>query len=85
MRFLVPLLCLGLSACGAAQAVPTIPGKITPPSRDLMKPPAQLPNIPEGDSIYDHAAMCRAEYGRVSSQVTGLQNWSVVVTRRKGN
>lgn len=85
MRKFAPFLCLALGACGTAQAVPTVPGKITPPSRELMKPPADLPKLTEGDSIYDHAAMCRAEYGRVSSQVTGLQNWSVVVTRRKGN
>jgi hypothetical protein len=85
MRKLVPFLCLGLAACGTAQAVPTIPGKITPPSRELMKPPAALADLPEGASIYDDAAKCRAEYGRVSSQVTGLQSWSAVVTRRRGN
>jgi len=85
MKPFLPLLCLGLAACGNAGAVPVPPNKLTPPNARLMAPVKDLPPIAESDSIYDHAAMCRAEYGRVASQVKGLQNWAVVVTRTKRN
>lgn len=82
MHKFVPLLCLALAACSQGDAaVP--PSKLTPPNGRLMAPVQELPDISASDSVYDHAAMCRAEYGRVASQVKGLQAWSAIVTRRK--
>lgn len=85
MRILVSLSPLLLAACtaGTAAPIPALPGRINPPSPGLMSRPAPLAAMKEGDSIYDDAAVCRAEYGRLASKVVALQHWVVVVTNRK--
>lgn len=82
MRFTLFIPVLALSACAPkSAAVP--PAKLTAPAATLMQRPAGLPALAEGESVYEHAAVCRAEYGRLSTQVVGLQNWATIVTKRK--
>jgi hypothetical protein len=83
MRPLILLACLALGACANAGATPIPPSKLNPPAARLMEPPNSLPDVAESDSLYEHAAMCRAEYGRLSTKVQGLQRWATIVTRNK--
>lgn len=76
---LIPVLLLG--ACTTQPPVP--PTSLRPPSSALMRKPADLPPVQAGDSLYVANAVCRREYGALSSQVRGLQNWAAVVTRAK--
>lgn len=87
MRPLITLPVMFLAACsaGTAAPIPALPGRINPPAPELMSRPAPLKVMREGDSIFDDAAVCRAEYGRLSSKVVALQNWVVVVTSKKAS
>lgn len=76
------VICSILSACAPATAVPVTYSKLRLPSDKLMAKPKQLATMAEGDSLYGDAAQCRAEYGKLSDTVVGLQNYIKVVTKR---
>lgn len=83
MHFIPVLLCLALAACSNAGAVPVPPSSLAKPSARLMTPPKDLPDLVEHDSLYDATAVCRAEYGALSTQVKGLQSWVAIVTKAR--
>lgn len=88
MKPLAPVIVsLFLAACssGVASPVPFPSSKLTPPSPELMAKVEPLKDMKEGDSIYDHAAVCRAAYGELATTVTRLQHWVVIVTKPKRN
>lgn len=82
MRALIMLPAIVFGACSTASPVPP-PASLTKPGPRLMTPPDPLPEVKAGDSLYTANAVCRAEYGALSTRLSGLQNWATVVTRSK--
>ena len=69
-----------LAGCAPTAQPPT--WQIAAPSSRLMVPPKPLTDVKEGDDLYEHAAVCRAEYGTETSKLTSLQQY-VRVLRKK--
>ena len=82
MRALILVFVFPLAACETAQP-PVPPGSIKAPSARLLEKPRELPAVEPGDSLYTANAQCRAEYGALSMQTKGLQNWASTVTRSR--
>ncbi len=76
------LLAFLLAGCSSTPA-PTY--KLEPPSARLMKAPEPLPDVAEGEDLYDAHARLRASYARTASQASGLQKYvRVILKKQKG-
>ena len=82
MRKSLVLLVLFATAC-APKPVPMPPAKLAMPRAALMAPVAKLPPVKPGDSLYEDAAVCRAEYGRIGDRLTGLQGYVLTIHGKK--
>lgn len=68
--------------CTACTQEPVIPAKLEAPARRLMLPPPQLAAVKTGDDLVKTAAVCRAEYGRETGKLSGLQNYVKTILKK---
>lgn len=71
---LTPASAIVIGLCGC-EPPPVPPEKLAMPSARMMTPPAKLADVQEGASVYEAAAVCRAQYGRETGKLTGLQTY----------
>ena len=73
--------------CLSACAGPNAPSyKLEPPRAALMKAPEPLPDIPEGQDLYEENARLRASYARTADKAVGLQKYvRVILKKQKGS
>lgn len=76
---LIGLVAIVLAGCST---VPVPPSKLVPPSARLMAPPEPLADVQAADSLYQATAVCRAEYGRETGKLKGLQTYIKTVIRK---
>lgn len=68
--------------CTACTQEPVIPAKLEAPASRLMSPPMQLAEVKAGDDLVKTAAVCRAEYGRETQKLTGLQGYIKTILKK---
>lgn len=61
---------------------PVIPAKLEAPASRLMLPPKSLSEVKAGDDLVKTAAVCRAEYGRETGKLTGLQTYVKTILKK---
>jgi hypothetical protein len=67
---------------GGCATEPVIPAKLEPPSVRLLSPAKALPEVKAGDDLVKTAAVCRAEYGRETGKLTGLQSYVKTILKK---
>lgn len=68
--------------CTACTQEPVIPAKLEAPVSRLMLPPKTLAEVKAGDDLVKTAAVCRAEYGRETGKLTGLQGYVKTILKK---
>mgnify|MGYP001593997107 CR=1 FL=1 len=75
------ILCMATLA-GCAGTTPPV-AQLEPPSPRLMRKSEPLPEVKVGDDLVEANAQCRAEYGRETGRLSGLQGYVRVITKKK--
>ena len=73
-KIAVPCACFAVMFTGCAKE-PVITSELQPPSARLMAIAKALPPVKAGDDLVSTNAVCRAEYGRETGKLTGLQSY----------
>lgn len=55
---------------------------LAPPSKRLMSPPEPLPDLKEGDDLFEEHAKLRAQYGRETGKTKGLQGYVKTILKK---
>lgn len=76
------LLIVATTLLGACATVPVPPSKLAAPSARLMSSPKPLPDVKAADSLYETTAVCRAEYGRETGKLIGLQGYVNTILKK---
>lgn len=61
---------------------PVIPTKLEAPASRLMLAPKALAEVKAGDDLVKTAAVCRAEYGRETGKLAGLQGYVKTILKK---
>lgn len=69
-------------ACSGCASEPVITTKLEPPSARLLTAAKALPEVKAGDDLVKTAAVCRAEYGRETGKLTGLQTYVKTILKK---
>lgn len=67
---------------GGCASEPIIAAKLEPPSARLMSAAKAQPEVKAGDDIVKTAAVCRADYGRETQKLTGLQTYVRTILKK---
>ena len=79
------ILCAAIILSGCS-TTPAPSYKLEPPRAALMKAPEPLPDIPEGQDLYEENARLRASYARTADKAVGLQKYvRVILKKQKGS
>jgi hypothetical protein len=73
------IIALALAGCETASVVPS---KLSPPSSRLMGAPVALSDVKAGDDLVQVSATCRAQYGRETGKLTGLQGYVRTILKK---
>ena len=81
MKVVAICIALVLAGCAGNPQPPT--WQIAAPAARLMTPAKPLPDVRENDDLYEHAAVCRAEYGTETGKLTSLQQYVRVLRKKR--
>ena len=80
-KIAVSCACFALMFTGCTKE-PVITSELQPPSARLMMAAKALPAVKAGDDLVATNAVCRAEYGRETGKLTGLQGYVKTILKK---
>ena len=75
-------LCASVILLSGCSTTPTPSWQIDPPRAALMRSPEPLPDVREGDDLYQAHASLRAQYAREATKASSLQRYVRIILKK---